>query len=83
MAESIPSAAKWAIRFEDDSADKLSVSYDLKANHFADCVEIKQYESREWELQIEHGDLRWLAARLIDAADAIEALTPTPPEPLS
>ena len=69
----IPNAAKWLL-LSDDNSERLEVSYDLASN-WGDEVLICSNDSSDWQVRIESHDLRWLAARLLDAASAIEART--------
>lgn len=72
LRASIPDAQSWSLEYP--AGDKeMTVSYDLNAAYFSDCVRVNQYDSDSFEIQVEHHNLRWLAARLLDAAQAIEA----------
>ncbi len=69
---SIPCAAKWAVYF-DDGGERLTVSYDQRDDYWRDKVKVVANESDDSSVHVDLGDARWLAARLIDAAIAMEA----------
>lgn len=64
----VPQKAEWIIRY-DDGNDKATVSYDTTSKHCPDSIRI-EFSSDQW-VYIDAQDAPWFAARLIDAAVAI------------
>jgi hypothetical protein len=70
---SIPNAAKWS-QFYSDGSEGLSVSYDTEGQYFPNAVQISPYgHNSDSAIYIDLENVRWLAARLLEAASAIEA----------
>lgn len=64
-----PKQAKWSIHHNDGS-DKHEVSYDNTSKYVPDSIEIT---SGSDNIYVDCEDAAWIAARLLDAARAIQS----------
>jgi hypothetical protein len=59
---------KWVLTY-DNGSDKVAVSFDVGSEHCPTSINI-EYSSDQW-VYVDVGDAAWVAARLLDAAEAI------------
>jgi hypothetical protein len=59
---------EWAL-FYDDGSDKVTVGFDVTAKHAPLTIRV-EYSSDQW-VYVDVEDAAWVAARLLDAAEAI------------
>jgi hypothetical protein len=62
----------WALSY-DDGSDKVAVSFDTASEHCPTRISV-EYSSNQW-VYVDVEDAAWLAARLLDAAEAIRNAT--------